>query len=155
MSDMMLSPEELAKASGTASRKRPSVAVAAVLVKDDKVLVSERLAGKLQGKYAAPGGHLEWMETFEEAAVRELREETSIETTVENCEVVGVDQGFAEDEDFCCVIVFVHVKAWVGDPRRMEPGKQGPWEWVPRFDMPEKVLGPLRKMYVKLLGDLG
>jgi len=95
------------------------------------------------------------METFEEATVKELKEETGIKTTVDNCEVVGVDQGFAEDEDFCWVIVFVYVKAWAGDPQRSEPEKQGPWEWVSLTDLPEKMLGPLRKMYVKFLGDLG
>lgn len=134
-------------------RKLPPVGVATILVQDNKVLIAERLSGHLQGVFATPGGHLEWMETFEACAVRELMEETGIKTTEDNCEVFGVDQRFSKEEDFCCALVFVHVKAWVGDPLPMEPKKHGPWKWTPIVELPDHLLNSLQGKLHKLLFD--
>lgn len=70
--------------------RQPTIAVAALVVGEGKVLISERRSGKLQGTYGAPGGYLEWMETFEHAAIRELREETGLLADEKDCRVIRV-----------------------------------------------------------------
>ena len=124
--------------------RRPPVGVAALVVWDGKILLAERLSGKLKGMYTAPGGHLEWMETFGAAAVRELFEETGIVAEPQHCNVVGVDQGFAPEEDHCWVIVFVHVFAWCGRPLQKEPEKHGLWGWYAPDELPVTT-GPLQR----------
>jgi len=135
-------------------QRKPAMGVAAIVQDaDGRMLVSERRSGKMQGWYGAPGGRLEWIESFEEAAVRELQEETGIEAHAVNCEVIGVDQDYSPEEDHHWVIVFVRVKRWSGKPMAAEPGKHGPWEWYHPGKLPARTLRPLVRIGEKLAAD--
>lgn len=58
----------------------PRVGVATFVVDDrDYILIGKRKGSHGSGTLALPGGHLEWQESFEECAARELVEETGIE----------------------------------------------------------------------------
>lgn len=56
----------------------PKVGVGIMVMKNGKVLLGKRKGSHGTGKYAWPGGHMEHMESFEECAKREVREETEI-----------------------------------------------------------------------------
>ncbi len=60
------------------SEKRPVVATTAVLLKNGKVLLVRRSNPPDAGRWGFPGGKIERGETIEEAALRELYEETHI-----------------------------------------------------------------------------
>lgn len=60
-----------------------SVAIA-VLIRDDKILLIERARGDYIGLFGLPGGKIEKDEHFSEAAVREILEESGIESEFEN-----------------------------------------------------------------------
>lgn len=62
--------------------KRPHVVVTAVVIKGNSILLTERKNPPFKGMWSLPGGHLEFGEQLEEAAIRETREETGIEITV-------------------------------------------------------------------------
>jgi 8-oxo-dGTP diphosphatase len=57
---------------------RPIVAVLAVVLRDDRVLIVQRAQQPNAGRWGFPGGVLELGETVAEGAMRELREETGI-----------------------------------------------------------------------------
>ncbi|MEO9340559.1 NUDIX hydrolase [Mesorhizobium sp. SB112] len=57
----------------------PAVSVAAI--RGDRVLLVKRARAPSKGLYAFPGGRVEEGETLEEAAKRELLEETGLEVT--------------------------------------------------------------------------
>ena len=59
----------------------PRVGVGVIIVKAGKVLIGERKGSHGAGQYALPGGKLEWKETWEECARREVLEETGISLT--------------------------------------------------------------------------
>jgi 8-oxo-dGTP diphosphatase len=61
---------------------RPIVAVGAVILDGDRVLLIQRGQEPLKGEWSLPGGAVELGETLEEALVREVREETSLEVAV-------------------------------------------------------------------------
>jgi 8-oxo-dGTP diphosphatase len=61
----------------------PVVAVGAVAVLDDALLLVRRGRGPAAGEWSVPGGHLEMGETLHVAVVREVFEETRLEVVVD------------------------------------------------------------------------
>ena len=57
-------------------RAHPEVAVGAIVVHDGCLLLVQRGRGAGAGKWAPPGGRVEFGETLVDAVVREVREET-------------------------------------------------------------------------------
>ena len=62
---------------------RPEVAVGAIAVDDDRLLLVRRGHGPAAGLWSVPGGRVEPGETLAEAVVRELGEETGLEGVAE------------------------------------------------------------------------
>ena len=56
----------------------PRVAVGAIVIRDNKVLLVKRSLPPGKGLWAIPGGRVELGETLQETAEREVREETGI-----------------------------------------------------------------------------
>ena len=56
----------------------PLVAVGAIVVRDDQVLLVRRGQPPSEGLWAIPGGRMELGETLQEAAEREIKEETGL-----------------------------------------------------------------------------
>ncbi len=67
---------------------KPSLTVDAVLVEDKKILLIRRKREPFKGMYALPGGFVEHGERTEDAIVREMKEETSLDVKVKR--LVGV-----------------------------------------------------------------
>src|ERR1044072_6451324 len=64
------------------------VSVDAVIITDHKVLLIKRGADPFKGKWALPGGYVEWNESTEDAVVREVGEETGL--TADHCDLIRV-----------------------------------------------------------------
>jgi ADP-ribose pyrophosphatase len=56
----------------------PRVAVGAIVIKDDRVLLVKRSRPPGEGLWAIPGGRVELGETLQQAAEREIKEETGL-----------------------------------------------------------------------------
>ena len=68
--------------------KKPSVTVDGVIIKDGKVLLIKRKNEPFKGRWALPGGFVEYGETVEQAVLREVKEETGIDAEIKK--LVGV-----------------------------------------------------------------
>lgn len=82
-------PRVCASCGATTWRNPTPVAVLLVPV-DDGVLVIERGLADGHGKLALPGGFVDFGETWQEAAVRELREEAGVVVDAKDVELITV-----------------------------------------------------------------
>lgn len=64
--------------------KQIIVGVGGIVIKDNKVLLVRHTYGQFKGKWIIPGGHVEPGENIDDAVLREIKEETSIESRVKN-----------------------------------------------------------------------
>src|SRR3989344_1392282 len=68
--------------------KSPALTVDAVIEIREKIVLIKRSANPFRGYWALPGGHVDYRETVEHAAIREAREETGLTIKIKN--IVGV-----------------------------------------------------------------
>jgi len=68
--------------------RSPIPTVDIIIEKDDRIVLIRRKNEPFKGKLAMPGGYVDWGETVEHAAVREAKEETSLD--VKLIDVLGV-----------------------------------------------------------------
>ena len=60
----------------------PKITVDGVLFRESKILLIERKNPPFKGMWALPGGFVEYGETTEEAVIREIKEETGLDTKI-------------------------------------------------------------------------
>lgn len=93
----------------------------------DKVLLQNRVKNDWRG-YALPGGHVEPGESFVDAVIREMREETGL--TVYNPKLVGIKQ-FPIDNGRYSVFLFKTAE-YTGN---LQSSDEGMMEWISREDL--------------------
>ena len=114
---------------------RPRVGVGVYVVKDGMLLLGKRKGSHGAGEYETPGGHLEWMESFEECARREVHEELGEDVEIGNIRFIRVLNTRAYDPKHYVDIALL--ADWVsGEPRVMEPNKIERWDWYVLADRP-------------------
>ena len=100
------------------------------LIEDnDKVLLQNRIKNDWKG-YALPGGHVEPGESFVDAVIREMKEETGLK--IIEPRLVGVKQ-FPIDNGRYVVFLFKATQ-WTGD---LSSSDEGQMEWIEYQRMPE------------------
>lgn len=108
--------------------------------KNPTFLLGIRLNSHGSGTQALPGGHLEFGETFEECAIREVMEETGLQITKPKFLTATNDfisssssgrKGEEEDKKHYVTVFMVCERLNQEDePENREPEKCGGWEWV-------------------------
>jgi len=68
--------------------KSPKLTVDGIVIENKRILIIKRKNQPFKGKWALPGGFVEYGEKTEEAVIREVFEETGLKTKIKN--LVGV-----------------------------------------------------------------
>lgn len=123
--------------------KRPKVGIAIIVIKDRTILLGKRLGTHGSGKWAAPGGHLEFFETPESCACRELLEETGLEATRI---LPGPWANHTFDGDKHYVTLFMIVTEFSGIPQVLEPHKCENWDWFTLDNLPEPLFDTIQSL---------
>lgn len=124
--------------------KIPRIGCAVIIFKEGKVLLGERHKSHDKGSWGFPGGHLEYGETPEECAVRETREEAGVE--INNLRRVSFTNDFFEEEGKHYVTLFFAADWLQGEPREVEPGTTGNWNWFEPGALPSPLMLSIRNL---------
>jgi 8-oxo-dGTP diphosphatase len=127
--------------------RRPKVGVGVVVCKEGKVLLGKRKNTHGAGEWSFPGGHLEFAETVEQCAHRELIEETGLRATSFQ---LGPWSNNLIDQDKHYITLFAFTTQFEGDPQLLEPEKCEGWQWFDWEHLPSPVFLPIRSLVEKL-----
>ncbi len=125
---------------------RPHVGIGVIVMRGGKVLMGKRKNAHGEGTWAFPGGHLEYGESFDDCAKREVMEETSM--TIASPVVKGpYTNAVFENEQKHYVTLYLIAKDVRGEPEVREPDKCEGWAWFdwdklpsPRFKVMDQMI---------------
>lgn len=92
----------------------PRVGSAVIVEKNGAILLGKRNKEPLNGKWILPGGKIEPFEKWEDAAKRELREETGLEVEIQD--IVTVQEIINQPNEHR-IIIFSHAIVIGGEPK--------------------------------------
>lgn len=122
----------------------PKVGVGVIIRKGDKILFGKRKNSHGDGTWAFPGGHLEFGESIEECAKREVKEETGL--ILDSFKKVFFTNDIFAKENKHYVTLFV-LADWVeGEPEVREPEKCEKWEWFDWSNLPQPLFVPVENL---------
>ncbi|MDD5417252.1 MAG: NUDIX domain-containing protein [Candidatus Aenigmarchaeota archaeon] len=121
-----------------------------MLVRDDKILLGKRTDDvskgtselKGEGTWTLPGGKLHFKESFEDALVREVNEETGIDLI--SFEIICVSNEIAGEKHF--VTIGAVSEEFEGEANLMEPEEITEWQWFSLDELPEKLFIPSKNI---------
>jgi len=124
-----------------------------VVIRDDagRVLLQRRAGTEfMNGYYDFPSGHVDTGESFTEAAIRELAEETGLIVDESDLEVLHLNQNYL---DLPYINVVFNAKKWSGTPQILESDKCDDQQFFALDALPEKCTLAVR--YVEQAGWTG
>lgn len=125
----------------------PRVGVGVIILKDGKVLLGQRKNAHGAGTWAFPGGRLEFGESLEMCAMREVLEETGLVLR-------GVRKyDFADDifpeNNTHYVTLFMIADTFSGKLENREPDKCEGWDWFEVNALPEPLFRPIQTLIMQ------
>jgi len=118
----------------------PRVGIGVFVIRDGKFLMGHRKGSHGAGTWSIPGGHMEYGESFEQTAKREVREETGM--AIGNVRFGAVTNDLFESDKKHYVTIWV-LSDWVkNEPSITEPDKFIDQEWIDIDNLPEPLFSP-------------
>jgi len=133
--------------------KRPYIGVAVIVIKDDKVLLGKRKHSHGTGGWQFPGGHLEFNESIEACAKREVLEETGIH--IKSLRFGPYTNDIFEKEGKHYVTLFVIADYVSGALEVKEPDKCQEWRWVRWAQFPTPLFLPAANLLKQRFDPFG
>jgi 8-oxo-dGTP diphosphatase len=120
------------------------VGIGVIVTRHGQVLLGLRQGSHGAGTWGLPGGHLEFGETVEACAAREVLEETG--RVVDRFRPGPFTNDVMAEADKHYVTLFVVADDAVGEPQVREPAKCLRWAWFDGAELPELLFQPLRTL---------
>lgn len=116
---------------------RPRIGVGVMIVKKSKVLLGLRKGAHGAGEWGFPGGHLEYLESYKECALREIAEECGIQIKNLRFEFLA-NVGVYKPRHYVHIGMIAEWKS--GEPKVLEPEKCAEWRWFPLEKLPKPMM---------------
>lgn len=131
-------------------KKKVGAGFGVMLMKEGRVLLGKRHSDSNkadselhgEGTWTMPGGKLEFGESFEDGAKREVYEETGLQ--LNNVKVICVNNDKNEYAHFVTIGLFSD--KFDGDPKVMEPDEIVEWKWFSIDNLPTPLYFPSAKV---------
>lgn len=125
--------------------QRPMVGIGVIVRRGNKILLLKRSKSVSHGKgqWSFPGGHLEFGEKPEEAAEREVFEETGIQ--IKDCKFISLSNNLYPNENKHYVTLVIQGKHVSGEPEIKEPQKCSQIGWFSLKHLPSPLFSPTQK----------
>lgn len=127
------------------SAERPRVGVGVIVMRKGLLLLGQRRGAHGAGTWALPGGHLEFGESVEICAAREVEEETGLRLASLRAGPYANDVFDAEGKHY--VTLLVVARAAPGEPQLREPEKCAGWSWHHWDALPRPLFAPLETLH--------
>lgn len=122
-----------------------------MILKGNKVLLGKRHSDSQkadsllhgEGTWTLPGGKLDFGESFEDGAYREVLEETGIKIDKEKLKLISLTNDIVEDAHF--VTIGFLCQDFEGEPQVREPDEITEWRWFPLNELPTPIFFPSEK----------
>lgn len=131
-------------------KKKVGVGFGVMILKEGKILLGQRhvdpdkadseLHG--EGTWTMPGGKLEFGESFEDGAGREVEEETGMK--LKKAKIICVNNDKNEYAHFVTIGLFSN--KFSGKPKVMEPDEIVEWKWFSLNNLPKNLFFPSAKI---------
>lgn len=123
--------------------KVPVVGVGVLIFNEGKLLLGKRKSKHGKDTWSPPGGHLEFGETFEACAIREVKEEVGLD--IQQPAYLYTTNNIFADEGKHTISVFMKAKYPEGQSIiNNEIEKAADWNWFSLDALPENLFLPLQ-----------
>lgn len=127
------------------------VGIGVFVFRDGRFLMALRRGSHGAGTWSLPGGHLEFGESFEDTAVREVAEETGVRIT--NLRFGAVTNDVFTGEDRHYVTIWLLSDHAGGEPEILEPDKCAALGWYDFTELPQPLFLPWHQLRESPLFD--
>lgn len=123
---------------------RPMVGVSVLIMNGDRVLLEKRSKEPMTGAWQAPGGHMEFGESLEETATREVQEELDI--TISDLRFRTLTNDVFEAEKKHYITIWMEAKYDSGEPKVKAPYEESEVGWFTWDSLPGPLYLPLQHL---------
>lgn len=121
------------------------VGVGVIIERDGKVLFGQRKNAHGAGCWSFAGGHLEFGETWEECAAREVMEETGMQ--LKNAHYVAATNDYMPEDGKHYITIYIQgTVAADEEPRNCEPDRCDGWHWMAWDAWPRPLFSPIERL---------
>ena len=132
---------------------RPGVGVGVFIFKDKKFLMLKRQGAHGAGSWSVPGGWMEYGESFEETAKREVMEEVGLK--IKNIRFGAVTTTVFPEEKIHSITIWIMSDYANGQPKIKVPDKIGKLEWCDFGSLPQPLFLPWNELLSsQFIGDI-
>jgi len=132
--------------------RKMGIGFGVMILKNNQVLLGQRhvdpeKADSLmngEGTWTMPGGKLDFGESFEEGAMREVKEEIDIDIKLEDLKVIALNNDIVPNAHF--VTIGLLCEKFDGEVKVMEPDEITRWEWFDLDNLPTPLFKPSEKV---------
>lgn len=130
---------------GTKQNRCPKVGLGILIFNNfNQILLGQRKNAHGASSWGPPGGHLEFGESLEECAIREVLEETGL--VIEKPTFIAITNDIFKEEDKHYVSIFMKANVDHQVVQNLEPHKVEDWQWFSLQELPVHLFLPLKQL---------